>query len=389
MSKYRKVVVPIRTLRDFFPSLKTRQEVLQEIQGRADLKIVFDQWSLEEQNRFLDICIGNRGLVVLYDEYFQEIFNPDIVPERLITLLSLLLQIEIVSIASLGRSSSLIEDNRSLMVMDIVVVLNDGSIVNVEMQKIGYLFPGHRACCYSSDLILRQYRRIRSEKKKDFSYRDMKPVYSIIFMEKSTREFREFPDQYLHYFRQASDTRLELSLLQNYVFIPLDNFMKAVHNKGVKNLTRLEAWLLFLSSDDPEYIYELIEAYPEFRPIYDQIFEICRDTGRMMDMFSKELQMMDHNTVKLMIDEMQEDVKRKEAEIRSKDAELKNKDMELKNKDVELKNKDVELKNKDTELKNKDTELNNKDVELRNKDMEIQEMKAEIARLREMTGVQV
>ena len=264
------------------------------------------------------------------------------------------------------------------MVLDIVVRLDDGSIVNVEVQKIGYLFPGHRASCYSSDLVLRQYRQVRSEKKKTFSYRDMKPVYSIIFMEKSPKEFYEFPEQYLHHFGQTSDTGLKLQLLQNYVFIPLDIFKSAVHNKGVKNLTCLEAWLLFLSSDDPEHIYALIEAYPEFRPMYEQIFEICCDTGRMMEMFSKELQMIDHNTVKLMIDEMQEELKDKDAELKSRDAELKGKDAELKSKDAELKSKDAELKSKDAELKSKDAELKGKDAELRGKDAELKSKDAEL-----------
>ncbi len=32
-----------------------------------------------------------------------------------------------------------------------------------EMQKVGYLFPGQRSACYSADLLLRQYKRIRGE----------------------------------------------------------------------------------------------------------------------------------------------------------------------------------------------------------------------------------
>ncbi len=42
--------------------------------------------------------------------------------------------------------------------MDIVVELEDGSIANVEAQKIGYAFPGQRSACYSADLLLRQYK---------------------------------------------------------------------------------------------------------------------------------------------------------------------------------------------------------------------------------------
>ncbi|MDE7177826.1 MAG: hypothetical protein K2O59_08415 [Lachnospiraceae bacterium] len=38
-----------------------------------------------------------------------------------------------------------IADESSLLIMDIVVELEGGSIANVEMQKIGYLFPGQRS----------------------------------------------------------------------------------------------------------------------------------------------------------------------------------------------------------------------------------------------------
>ena len=41
-------------------------------------------------------------------------------------------------------------DDSPLMVFDITVVLEDGSIVNVEIQKYGYKFPGQRAACYSA-----------------------------------------------------------------------------------------------------------------------------------------------------------------------------------------------------------------------------------------------
>ena len=40
------------------------------------------------------------------------------------------------------------------------------SLANVEVQKIGYSFPGQRSACYSSDLLLRQYKRVKGEKKK-------------------------------------------------------------------------------------------------------------------------------------------------------------------------------------------------------------------------------
>lgn len=89
-----------------------------------------------------------------------------------------------------------------------------------------------------------------------------------------------------------------------FVFIPLDNFRRILHNKGIRN--KLDAWLTFLSVDDPEMIVELIRKYPQFRKYYEEIYQLCRNTEKVMGMFSKELQELDRNTVQYMIDEMQD-----------------------------------------------------------------------------------
>ena len=132
--------------------------------------------------------------------------------------------------------------------MDIVIELEDHSIANVEVQKLGYKFPGQRAACYSADLLLRQYKRIKGEKGKTFSYRDIKKVYTIIFYEHSPAEFRKFPEDFIHRSSQKTDTTVKIDLLQEFVFIPLDNFRGILHNKGIRN--KLDAWLTFLSVDE-------------------------------------------------------------------------------------------------------------------------------------------
>ena len=50
-----------------------------------------------------------------------------------------------------------------------------------------------------------------------------------------------------------------------------------------------------------------MEKYPEFQKMYREIYELCLNVEKVMEMFSKELQELDRNTVQYMIDEMQED----------------------------------------------------------------------------------
>lgn len=295
-----------RTLRSYFPIIRSREEILKEISSRDNLKIVYENWSEDQQNLFLDYCTGARGVKMLYDSFFKEILNPDIVPQRLEELLSLILNQKVRILEVLPNDSTRIGVESSLLIMDIVVELKDGSIANVECQRAGYAFPGQRAACYSADLLMRQYRRVRGEKGKVFSYRDIQKVYTIIFYEHSPKDFHVFPNYYIHRSSQKSDSGINLELLQEFIFIPLDIYFRFHHNKNISN--KLEAWLTFLGSDKPEVIMDLIGQYPEFRTIYEDVYELCLNTERMMGMFSEELYELDKNTVQYMIDEMQDTI---------------------------------------------------------------------------------
>lgn len=310
------------TLQLYFPKLRERQQVLDDILSKENLKTIYDTWNEQQQNYFLDICCGARGVKMLYDSFFKEIFNPDVKPERLEELLSLLLKQRVKILKVLPNDSTRIADESSLLIMDIVVQLEDGSIANVECQRIGYKFPDQRSACYSADLLLRQYKRVRGEKGKKFSYRDIKKVYSIIFYEKSPKEFHAFPNDSIHRSKQQTDTGVKVELLQEFLFIPLDIMKKIYENNGIRN--KLEAWLIFLSDDNPETIIRLIEEYPEFREMYEDVCELCLNTEKVMGMVSKELQQMDRNTVQLMIDEMQDEIDSQKLQLQEKDTEIVN-----------------------------------------------------------------
>ncbi|MCI8382349.1 MAG: hypothetical protein HFI07_11260 [Lachnospiraceae bacterium] len=307
-------------LKEYFPMIREREELLAEIAKNGTLREVFAGWEKEQQEEFLDICTGVRGLKFLYDGFFKEILNPEYVPERFNDFLSCLLGERVKVLKVLPGDSTRIADETSLLITDIVVELEDGSIANVEMQKIGYLFPGQRCACYSADLLLRQYKRVRGEKKKKFSYRDIKNVYTVVLFERSPKEFHKYPEKYCHFFEQTSDTGLKLELLQKYVLIPLDIFVKYQHNRNV--IERRDAWLTLLVCDEPEKIIELIEKYPEFRQIYEEGYEICRNTERVMEMFSKELYELDRNTVQYMMDEQQERIDAQQEEIDAQQEEI-------------------------------------------------------------------
>lgn len=152
-----------------------------------------------------------------------------------------------------------------------------------------------------------------------------------------------------------TDTGIPIELLQKYCFIPLDIFMKHFHNKGIQN--DLDAWLAFLSIDDPELIVTLLSQYPKFRYMYADVYELCRNTEDIMGLFSKELQILDENTVDYMIDEMQatiDELKRNNQELQTS-----NQDLQTSNQELQTSNQDLQTSNQElqSQLAHKELEL--------------------------------
>lgn len=88
----------------------------------------------------------------------------------------------------------------------------------------------------------------------------------------------------------------------------------------------MEAWLTFLSIDNPELILKLIKMYPGFQKIYSEIYEAYQNTEVFMGIFSKELIEMDQNTVDFMIDEMQDTIDAQKLELDAQKLLLDEKD---------------------------------------------------------------
>ena len=234
-------------LQHYFPMIRTEEELLNEINNNPKLVSLWNEWSGKHQEEFLHFCTGMCGVKILYDTFFKEIMDPYTVPERLNDFLSILLKQKVRVVQVLPVESRLGNES-SLLTMDIVIECEDGTLVNVEVQK--------------------------------------------------------------------SDTGLTLKLLQKYMFVPLDIFKKILHTNGIQS--KSDAWLAFLCCDDPDTIIQIITAYPEFKPLYEHVYDICLNVEKVMGMFSKELAELDKNTVDYMIDDMQRQIDEfKEDKIKS------------------------------------------------------------------------
>lgn len=188
-------------------------------------------------------------------------------------------------------------------------------------------------------------------------------------------EFHEFPDVYLHRVRSVSDTGLKMEWPQEDLLIPLDIFRASLQNKGIKN--ELDAWLAFLSVEEPEIIEQLIRDYPQFTAMYQQIYEICGNTERVMELFSEELKILDRNTVQLMIDEMQDEINGQKKELTQMSQELLLKNQLLSQANQQLSQTNQQLSQKDAQI-----ELLSRQSaqQLKEKEQEIEHLRKQLAK---------
>ena len=313
-------------IHQLFPA-RTEQECLAELRKHPRSFFAYQNMSPEWKNRFLGFMEGTKTLPLTYDPFFKKLFNPDIYPERLSSLISSIIGTKVTVQCILSNEDSMLPST-SLLLLDILVQLEDGSIANVEIQKIPYAFPGERMSCYSSDLMLRQYTRVKSLKGSSFIYKNLKTVYTIVMFENSPNECKEtqVSDIYLHHGKTVFDTGIKLNLLQEFYVVALDVFCES---KYAKDINELNAWLSLLTAQSVDDLAALVSDYPWMEAICKDMSEYMYDPEEVITMFSEALRMLDENTVHYMIDELQKERDEAVAALSEKDAALSEKDAEI------------------------------------------------------------
>ena len=314
---------------------RTEDEVLSELKDLPGAYRTYQGWNEELRDLFMAFCMGKKTLPVLYDTVFKILMNPDTHPERLEDCISCLLK-QKVTIQTVLPMENILMDGVSTMVMDILVRLDDGALVLVEIQKIPYYFPAERASCYSADLLLREYSCVKREKGKTFSYNDLRKVYTIIFYEKSIEAFKEYPQIFTHHARMVCDSGLELNFLQEFYLVALDVFEKSGYSKHRDPKDHLIGWLSFFCTKNAEDAEALCKEYPWLLELYTEMAEFGRKPEELIAMFSDFLREMDRNTIRYMVDDMKEKIEKQAEMIAEKDSAIAEKDTALAEKDAEI-----------------------------------------------------
>ena len=77
--------------------------------------------------------------------------------------------------------------------------------------------------------------------------------------------------------------------------------------------------------------------------MYEHIYNICQNVEKVMGMYSEELKILDHNTVKYMVDQMQEEIDNQKEQLNNQKEQLDIQKNQLKEKDKQLEEQEREL----------------------------------------------
>ena len=359
-------------------------------------------------DRFAGFFAGKKTLPLLYDPFFKMIFNPVESRARLSELVSCILGQHVTVIEVFPDTSYAFVN--SFVIMDMVVRLDDGSITNIEIQKVPYDFPAARISCYSADLVLRQFRMLQGMnegQRNDYyddaaggkagnetsqaadgssskpSYENMKKVHTIIFFEKSSSSLKSPKDKrlYFHVGKTVFNTEINMKLLQEYHLISLDTFRKyrysdiiegridsvdfdcddSQYEIGLTEKMRTDRlkYLSLFCAETPDEINRLVSFFPDLYAIRQKINEYLTRPEEVLNMFSEALRILDNNTAELMADRYKAELEvankkaerwKAEAEKRSTEAEARRVEAEQGRAQAEARIKELEDQLKELEL---------------------------------------
>lgn len=118
------------------------------------------------------------------------------------------------------------------------------------------------------------------------------------------------------------------------------------------------------------------------KDIYEEIYNICRNSERMMGMFSKELEILDRNTVKLMIDELDEALGEERKKVKAIKQERETLKAEKESLETEMQEAKAEKESLETEMQRTKDEMEAERKRAEEAEKELIRLRAEMEKLR-------
>ena len=198
-------------------------------------------------------------LSVKRDIVFKRIFahkgNEEFLTEFLSSLLNIKIKnIEIMHDIHLEKD---IEDDK-LGIIDVRAIINDNSIINIEIQLRNEFNIIERSTFYGSKLISDQLR-------KNDLYKDLKPVIVICIL-----DYNFFPfEEYINDTVMVLNKHRKFNVNENmkYYYIELPKFRKSNYNRE----SIINQWLTFIDSENSKELEEIMKKNNTIKKANDEL----------------------------------------------------------------------------------------------------------------------
>lgn len=198
-------------------------------------------------------------LSVKRDIVFKRIFahkgNEEFLTEFLSSLLNIKIKnIEIMHDIHLEKN---IEDDK-LGIIDVRAIINDNSIINIEIQLRNEFNIIERSTFYGSKLISDQLR-------KNDLYKDIKPVIVICIL-----DYNFFPfEEYINDTVMVLNKHRKFNVNENmkYYYIELPKFRKSNYNRE----SIINQWLTFIDSENSKELEEIMKKNNTIKKANDEL----------------------------------------------------------------------------------------------------------------------
>ncbi|MFI3173498.1 MAG: PD-(D/E)XK nuclease family transposase, partial [Eubacteriales bacterium] len=179
-----------------------------------------------------DIEEGKALPLLTFDAVFKKVFDPDVHQERVTKLFQYVFEVtdqKIISSLKTEHAKPLLFSKKT--VNDLNARITDESILNMEMQVKAQEFIVNRINVYEADLNILQYSVAFNQKKKEFTFEDIRHTYMIVLMKESPSVFKG-NKYFIHKKLEITDTGIELKRLSTVIYIELDKCLRYVREHG-------------------------------------------------------------------------------------------------------------------------------------------------------------
>ena len=101
----------------------------------------------------------------------------------------------------------------------------------------------------------------------------------------------------------------------------------------------------------------IIERYPDFREIYEEIAQFQVKPEELVGMYSKALEILDRNTVQYMIEEQKQEIEEQQREIEERKREIVEQQREIEEHKREMEEQQQEIEERKREIEEQQKEI--------------------------------